>query len=234
MKRQLSLKLSARYCSRTRPKRWHSFTEATQHHTSSLRTSSSNSVSLETMRLLKASPVRRAEQRRCCWSPSNPRVDFSLNINRLSSACGLVAVLAAVVRCPAVFSLFLRAQKLARSLRPALIREPLLRAQRTPVQAYEACSSLLEVSWVSAFLGVVTPKSSEVTTPPPPPPLSAVTAAAPRELILALDHFSSRQPRSSFIIQPSIFGPRGSSQLGDLDVCGAAAGGKASVMPSSI
>lgn len=122
------------------------------------------------MRLLKASPVRRVEQRRRCWSPSNPRVDFSLEINRLSSACGLVAVLAAVVRCPAVFSLFLQAQKLARSPRPALIREPLLRAQRTPVQAYEACSSLLEVSWVSAFLGVVTPKSSEVTTPPPPPP----------------------------------------------------------------
>lgn len=192
------------------------------------------------MHLLKASPVRRVEQRRCCWSPSNPRVDFSLKINRLSSACGLVAVLAAVVRCPAVFSLFLwcSSSKLRNSLTlcarlwsESLCFVPRGRRSRHILKLVHL-SLKSPGSLLSSELSPQKARRSQLLLLLLA--LSAVTAAAPWELILALDHFSSRQPRSSFIIQPSIFGPRGSSHLGDLDVCGAAAGGKASVMPSSI
>lgn len=112
----------------------------------------------ETLQLVSLKPS-------CRFQPENQSSEFCLWPGcRLGCRCALPCC---------VFSFFvmllLKAQKLAHSLRPALIREPLLCVQRTPVQAYsEACSSLLEVSWVSAFLWVVTPKSSEVTTPPPP------------------------------------------------------------------
>lgn len=85
----------------------------------------------------------------CRFQPENQSSEFCLWPGcRLGCRCALPCC---------VFSFFvmllLKAQKLAHSLRPALIREPLLCARRTPVQAYsEACSSLLEVSWVSAFL----------------------------------------------------------------------------------
>lgn len=109
-----------------------------------------------------------------------------------------------------------------------LIREALLCAQRTQVQTYsEACSCLLETPLKSPFSLLPSELSPEklgghdsILSSLLPEQLSAVTAAAPWDIILAFDHFSSWQQHSSLIIQRSIFGLPGLYHPGDFDVCG--------------
>lgn len=93
-----------------------------------------------------------------------------------------------------------------------------------------ACSSLLETllkSPRSLLSSELSPEKlgghfSHIFSALPPPwaALSAVTAAAPSEIILALDHFSSWQLHCSLINWHSIFGLHGSNHPGGSDARG--------------